>query len=319
MRGERPPEGPGRVVVLGGTGFVGRGLCADFAARGWDVLAVARRAPGGSFPARFLGMDLAEVSGGELAETLEDERPDAVVNATGSIWSRNDAEMDRICTVPALRLLEALGKLSGRPRLVHLGSVLEYGPIRPGDTAGPRLRPRPSSAYGRAKLAASRAVLDAAGTGSVDALVLRIANVAGAGAPEVSLLGAVARQLLAGAAGGEPVTVALAPLTAHRDYVDVRDVCDAVVAATRSRATGTAVDIGRGEAVPVRTLVELLIGVSGVPARIVETPPDPGRPPEAEWLRVDPRPARELLGWRPRRSLAEAVAGFWEDVRARTA
>ncbi|MDT0566726.1 NAD(P)-dependent oxidoreductase [Streptomyces sp. DSM 3412] len=309
--------GQGRVVVLGGTGFVGRRVCADFRATGWEVTAVARRAPAEPDGTRFLPLDLTETPAGALADLLDAQRPDVVVNATGSIWSRDDAAMERICTLPTLRLLKAADSMSRRPRLVHLGSVLEYGPIPPGATVGARWAPEPTSAYGKAKLAASRAVLEAVARGSVDGLVLRVANVAGVGTPDVSLLGRVAARLLHGAAGAEPVVVELAPLRAHRDYVDVRDVSDAVLAAARSTASGTAVDIGRGEAVPVRRLVDLLVEVSGVPARIVEQPLETGAPTEPDWIRVDLGAARELLGWRPRRSLEESVRSYWRDVRDR--
>lgn len=304
-------------MVLGGTGFVGRTVCADFRAGGWDVLAVARSEPVRPVAARFLPLDLAETPPDGLARVLASERPDVVVNATGSIWSRDDDAMHRICTVPALRLLDALATLPRRPRLVHLGSVLEYGPVPSG--GGPRTGPatEPVTPYGKAKLAASRAVLEAAANGSVRALVLRLANVSGVGAPESSLLGAVARQLVAGSAGTGPVTVELAPLRAHRDYVDVRDVSAAVLAAALSSASGRALDIGRGEAVPVRLLVDLLVRVSGVPARIVERPGEPGSAPGRDWIRADPAPAREVLGWQPGRSLMESLAAYWAEVGRR--
>ncbi|MEU4280490.1 NAD-dependent epimerase/dehydratase [Streptomyces tanashiensis] len=308
-----------RVMVLGGTGFVGRTVCADFRAAGWDVLAVARTAPERPAATRFLALDLAETPSATLARVLEAERPDVVVNATGSIWSRDDAAMERICTVPTLRLLDALATLRHRPRLVHLGTVLEYGPLPPDGTPRPDPAPEPTTPYGRAKLAASRAVLEAAASGAVRALVLRVSNVSGVGAPDVSLLGRVAERLVTGSAGGGTVTVELAPLRAHRDYVDVRDVSEAVLAAALSPASGRAVDIGRGEAVPVRWLVDLLVRVSGVPARIVERPAEPGAASERDWIRTDLAPAREVLGWRPRRGLQESLAAYWADVSARPA
>jgi nucleoside-diphosphate-sugar epimerase len=62
--------------------------------------------------------------------------------------------------------------------------------------------------------------------------------------------------------------------------------------------------------VSVRSLVDLLVDVSGVPARVLERdePPAP-----ADWLRVDIQPAEALLGWHPRRSLEDAVRALWND------
>ncbi|CAM5582724.1 hypothetical protein STANM309S_03402 [Streptomyces tanashiensis] len=116
-----------------------------------------------------------------------------------------------------VRLLDALAPLRHRPRLVHLGTVLEYGPLPPDGTPRPDPAPEPTTPYGRAKLAASRAVLEAAASGAVRALVLRVSNVSGVGAPDVSLLGRVAERLVTGSAGGGTVTVELAPLRADRD------------------------------------------------------------------------------------------------------
>ncbi|QXE35936.1 NAD(P)-dependent oxidoreductase [Streptomyces sp. GMY02] len=313
-----------RVLVLGGTGFVGREVCAAFAAAGRRVIAASRNpvpspAPGNHPGVRALRLDLGAVPAARLAGLLDSEKPGTVVNCVGSIWGRTAQDMVPSIVAPTERLLEALALAAVRPRLVHLGSVLEYGPVAPGTTArGPA---RPDTPYGQAKLAATEAVLAAHAAGTVDALVLRIANVAGPGTPDISLLGQVAARLATWDGGPEPVVVELSPLRAHRDYVDVRDVADAVVAAAGTSLTGRCVDIGRGEAVPVRELVGLLVAVSGVPVRLVETvrdEPRGGGPASADWMRVDNGPAGELLGWRPRRSLEDAVRAYWEQYpRAR--
>ncbi|MBB1252292.1 NAD-dependent epimerase/dehydratase family protein [Streptomyces alkaliterrae] len=288
------------VLVLGATGFVGRHVCAAFTAAGHRVVAVARTAVDGLAAARFTPLDLARTPAEDVARLLEEERIDVVVNCIGSIWGAPPEKMVERCTAPTLRLLEALAVTSRRPRLVQLGSVLEQGSP-------------PATAYGQAKLAATEAVLRADARGEVDALVLRVANAAGPGTPEISLLGQVAARLKEAAGRGESALVELTALRAHRDYVDVRDVADAVLAAAGSTATGEVVGIGRGEAVPVRSLVDDLIRISGVPARIVEREAGPARPRTDDWIQVDVTPARRVLGWRPRRSLEDALRSFWAD------
>lgn len=81
----------------------------------------------------------------------------------------------------------------------------------------------------------------------LDGLVLRVSVACGPGAPAGSLSGTVAAHLAAGRD-----VVRLAPLRAHRDLVDVRDIADAVVSAARVPAPALAgaealVNIGRGE------------------------------------------------------------------------
>jgi dTDP-6-deoxy-L-talose 4-dehydrogenase [NAD(P)+] len=301
-----------RALLLGATGFVGRHVVPAFEAAGWTVLQVARTAPEPE-PPGFAAMDLSQEPPGRIAALIDAQRPDVVINGIGSIWGATDADMPTRCTEPTLRLLAGLRSATHRPRLVHLGSVLEYGPTPPGANVGAASGP-PATVYGATKLAATEAVLAADAAGEADAIVLRIANAAGPGTPRVSLLGRVAEQLSA----VDATEVRLTRLTGHRDYVDVRDVADAVLAAARSGVTGAVLDIGRGEAVPVRSLVELLISASGVPARLVVA--DEAAPESTvDWIRVDIAPAAAALGWRPRRSLADAIGAYWEEEKIRAA
>ncbi|EEP73326.1 NDP-hexose 4-ketoreductase [Micromonospora sp. ATCC 39149] len=309
--------GARRVVVVGGTGFVGRHVSAALAARGDDVLVLARRVPSAGLPYRARALDVATLEPAALAAVFDAEQPDAVVNATGGKWNLTDAELPSSCTIPTWSVTAALERTRCRPRLVHLGSVLERVQEPPGAPAGATVPTQPESMYGRAKLAATQAVLAATRAGSVDATVLRLANVVGPGVPPDSLLGRVVVRLVDAAGRDRSARVELSPLRAHRDYVDVRDVAEAVVSATRESVTGRVIGVGRGEAVPVRSLVEMLIEVSGVPTEVVELPDRPGSVEVVDWARVDPGPARDLLGWRPRRSLRDAVGGLWDEAASR--
>lgn len=299
------------VVVLGGGGFVGRAVGERLAAAGHRVVTAGRSAAGpGS-----VRLDLVADGVGDLAGALAGVAPDVVVNSVGSIWGRTDAQMWEATALPVLRLLDALDALPARPRLVHLGSVLEYGPAPEGTPVGPGVPDAPESAYGRAKLAATRAVLDRVRSDGLDARVLRVANVLGRGTPDVSLPGRVAGALLAADPAGPPADIELTPLRAHRDYVHVDDVADAVLPAVTAPGAGDVLPIGRGATVPVRELVELLIEISGRRARIRES--GPAGP--AEHLCVDPGPAARVLGWTARRSLRDAARDLWEQRSVRAA
>ncbi|MEV7289276.1 NAD-dependent epimerase/dehydratase family protein [Streptomyces sp. NPDC093252] len=307
------PARPG-ALVLGGTGFVGRHVCEGLGDLGHEVVAAARRPPDTPLAGRFQRLDLGTQPVRETAAVLAALRPAVVVNAVGSIWGRTDPEMWDAVAAPTLRLLDALDLLpeDHRPRLVHLGSVLEYGRVAPGTTMRAAVTARPTSAYGRAKLAATEAVLDRARTGRLTGMVLRVANLAGPGSPEVSLLGRVAGRLARPGPDGV-ARIELDPLLARRDYVDVRDVADAVIAAATSPLTGELVDLGRGESVPVRALVDLLVERSGVRAEITERPGTGVRHSTEDWSKVDIRPAARLLNWHPRRTLAASVEDFWHE------
>ncbi|WHM36497.1 NAD(P)-dependent oxidoreductase [Streptomyces sp. BPTC-684] len=321
-------------MVLGGTGFIGGHVCAAFRAAGHRVVCVSRgraRPEPGDDGVVHLHRDL-DGPAGEVAALLADVAPEVVVNAAGVVWQADEDRMWSLNARFAERLAHAAAALPGPVRLVQLGSSHEYGPAAPGGSTSEDAACDPVSVYGRTKLAATEAVLRTARETGLAAVVLRVANVTGPGVPGSSLLGIVAQRLAAAAAphgDGGPAELRLAPLRARRDFVDVRDVAAATVLAAAAPArevTGRVINIARGEAVPVRRIVERLIALADSPVRLTEQPlPDPGRDgagrdsralrADLEWQRLDISRARRLLGWRPAVDLDTSLADLLADVR----
>ncbi|WP_089107645.1 NAD-dependent epimerase/dehydratase family protein [Streptomyces hyaluromycini] len=306
-----------RIVVLGATGFLGRHIAQACAAEGHWVLGVSRATPHVAAGHRA-ALDLAATTTARLGEFLLAHRPDVVVNAVGTVWQADEQRMRELNDVFVHRLVTALAELPSPARLVHLGSVHEYGPTPAGVPLTETQDPSPAGTYGWTKLRGTRRVQAAAGDG-LDAVTLRVANACGPGAPPQSLLGKVAAEL-AGQAGltGGTGELRLAPLRARRDFVDVRDVAEAALAAAFAApdvVAGRTINIGRGQAVPVRDLVDRLVALSGLPVRLVEAESPDGTRSGAEWQQTDITLARLLLGWRPRRtldaSLRDLLAGAW--------
>ncbi|MGW3013538.1 NAD-dependent epimerase/dehydratase family protein [Streptomyces sp. NPDC001219] len=301
-----------RVLVLGATGAFGRHVCAAVTAAGEEVLRVARRPGPATAPGRFFPMDLTGAGPDGLARLIDAERPHAVVNAAGAVWLCSPEAMRQANHALVDTVLAAMAAASWRPRLVHVGSVHEYAPQPPGTSLDERTPTRPTTLYGRTKLQGTEAVRTASAAGQVEAVVLRVSNAIGAGTSPGSLLGRVAAQLRAAAADHE-AEVRVSPLRASRDFVDSRDAADAVLAAASLPVAGELINIGRGEAVPVRTMVERLITASGRRARIVEEAEPGARPAtEQDWMRVETGRARRLLHWTVRHSIDSSARDLWE-------
>ncbi|MGD1220766.1 NAD-dependent epimerase/dehydratase family protein [Streptomyces krungchingensis] len=304
--------GPGpNAVVVGGSGFLGRHVCAALTAHGARVLSVARSPAPGVASARI---DLVGGPPAALADLLVDHRASVVVNAAGAVWDYDARALDEANVTLVERLRDAVAKVPHRVRLVQLGSVFEYRMPARGRPLTEEAPTAPSTAYGRSKLRGSEIVLDATRAGLLDGVVLRATSCAGPGMPRSSLLGRVAARLRDAAVRGEPAVVTLAPLTAERDFVDCRDLAAAVAAAATLPVVGRTVNIGSGTAVGVRRLVDLLVAVSGVPATVVEEGTATGRSAGIDWLAVDGGLAARLLGWHPRHSLASTVRAMWSEV-----
>jgi len=248
---------------------------------------------------------------------LAAEKVGTVVNATLG-WGRTEEEMGYTNVRLVERLLGALRSMAYPPRLVHLGTIHEYGPVPYGRLLDEDMTPRPQTLYAQAKLTASLMVLEAVRVGQLDGIVLRVTNTIGPYPAPESFFGALAARLRDDrAAEGVELTIA----DARRDYVDVRDASDAVVRAAQSPLADPLVNIGRGEALYIRELVDALVRATRLPPESVRERRGAvaGRSAGADWIRVDNSRARRLLDWRPRYDIHESMRDLWDTVRPASA
>jgi nucleoside-diphosphate-sugar epimerase len=304
-----------RVLVFGASGFLGEQVCRALTAdeRVTQVIAAGRRPATAGLPR--VQHDLATGTPGQLAELLAGTRVDAVVNCAGRL-SGTPVDLASGNTTAVAALIEGVEAVaerrSGRrPRLVSLGSAAEYGVVERGRPARESDCARPVSAYGVTKLAATRLVELAAAEGRVDGIVLRLFNPIGPGVPAENVAGRAAQQIRdALAEGGDRIH--LGPLGAYRDFVDVRDVASAVVAAVFAAAPAEVVcNVGSGVAVPTRTLIRLLAGAADFAGEIVEADPPSAKSPGVDWIAADLTHTATVLGWAPRFDLAASAQATW--------
>ncbi|GAA2329589.1 reductase [Streptomyces violaceusniger] len=293
-------------MVVGGTGFLGRHICAALTARGNDVVAVARRPGPPVEGAHVVQLDAARGSLGDLVAVLKDA--DLVVSAAGDVWADDEARMAAAHVTAVDRLLDAMARLPHRPRLVHLGSVHEYGPVPDGVRVAEDRPAAPVSVHGRTKLAGTQAVLRSVCEGRVDGCVLRVVNACGPGTPEYSFVGRLAARLRA-RTGDTPLDLTVAD--DRRDYIDARDVAEAVDLAARAPVTGRIINIGRGTATGMRQIADLLVRASGIAPHLVRESGGTVRGRGAGWTCVDNTLAHRLLGWAPRVPLETSLRDTW--------
>ncbi|MFC8870504.1 NAD-dependent epimerase/dehydratase family protein [Streptomyces sp. NPDC057148] len=310
----RPGGDQRRVAVLGGTGWVGRHVVSAAAARGHHVLVAARHPAQHVRSHAFVSLDLARATEEHLTALLVRHRITAVVNATDAAnatdgWDRTDHDLHAMNVTAVHRLVAAMGALPWRSRLVHIGTLHEYGDVPAETLIDESVPPRPAGAYARTKLEGSQAVLDALRAGRVDGLVLRAANVCGPHPSPASFPGKLVGMLRGALAAGEPMRVLLTP--ARRDFVDVRDLADAVVRAVTSPATGHVLNIGSGTAVDMRTLVRLFVTAAGHSTDLIEERTRDVPSLGGTWTKADIRLAGRLLDWRPRVRLVDSLAAMW--------
>ncbi len=310
-----------RVLVTGGAGYIGSVIVARLAARGHDVVVYddlsrghAAAVPAGVPLVRGDVRDAAAVRA-----ALEDGGREAVIHmAALAEVGESVAEPERYHSVNVegtAAVVEAAAA-AGAGRLVFSSTAAVYGapertPIDEDDTLAP------ANPYGETKLLGERLLQRARERGELSATALRYFNACGAdGArgedhdPESHLIPLALRA----ARDGTPIRVfgddyPTPDGTCVRDYVHVADLADAHIAALEAlpRAQGS-FNLGTGSGDSVRAVLDAVEAVTGLPLARETAPRRAGDPPV---LVAGNRRAAEGLGWRPRRSLLDAVSDAW--------
>lgn len=298
-----------RVLVIGANGFLGRHIEQRLAVAGWEVVTAGRsQRPGDPV---HVQLNLVQDEVVSIAKRLAEVAPDAVVNCAG-VTGGSPEELAAGNVIGTAALVEGLFLAGVRARLVHLGSAAEYGLGEPGVPACEGAPTRPVGTYGVTKLAGTRLVQLARTTG-LDALVLRVFNPVGPGAPISSLPGRLAAELSRALA--EDDAVRLGPLDAVRDFVDARDVADAVHAALIVPVVDRSVlNVGSGRGVPVQALVDQLFAITGFSGPVYQDCTGSPRSMSVPWQQADITTTSAALCWRPRTALATSLEDLWRSV-----
>lgn len=304
------------ILVTGATGFAGSHLLDRLPASS-PITAWARpggRAPFGHGRVRWRAVDLLDRAA--VAEAVRDTAPSTIFHLAGAphVGSSFDDPVTplEINAIATHHLLTAVSRHAPAARVIVVTSAMIYGPSNdPHDEASPTL---PSSPYALSKLAQDRLAALAAGEG-LDVVIARPFNHTGARQDPSFSIPAFAEQIARIEAGAAPPRLLVGNLDAERDITDVRDVAGAYALLADKGVTGTAYNVCRGEASRIGDLLEILLRQAR--ARVeIEVDKERLRPIELPRLVGDNARLR-ALGWEPRISVEEMLAGVLQYWRSR--
>ncbi len=296
-----------RVLVTGATGFVGRWATNALTARGAEVVRLSRTASQGGNGGPVVAANLLDPNA--IRRVVNEVRPNVVLHLAWDVshgrFYQAAANLDWLAA--SVHLARAAID-AGVSRIVGVGTCVEYSPPENDDCDEDTTPAEPNTLYGISKEALRRVISRYAAENGFSFAWARLFYLFGPFEDARRLVPSVSIQLARG------LPAELSSGRALRDFMDVRDVGEALAMLTLSDVTGT-VNVGSGRAVSIGAVADQLAEIAGR-SDLIRRGTLPDRPDEAPRIVAATRRLNTEVGYpapRPLRdSLAEAY-NWWQD------
>lgn len=328
-------ETPLKVLVTGGTGFVGRHLIAALdkaLAEGSEVVAGTSRPgsgpagaaiPSGRIPVRLTGMDVTDAA--QVSAVVRAEQPTHLVHlaaiAAVTAATRDPRFAWGVNLDGTLNVALAVAEECPSCQILFSSSSEVYGAsFKAGVPLDEGALLQPANPYAASKAAADLMLGQMALQG-IAVTRVRPFNHTGPGQGEQFAIPSFAAQIARIELGLQEPVIRVGWLDAVRDFLDVGDVVDAYVRVIRSAdrlPPGCIINLASGTGRRIGDLLDRLLSMSKVPIELVQ---DPGRLRASDTPSVvgDSGRARELLGWEPKRDMDDTLRSVLDYWRIRSA
>lgn len=297
------PLGGRRVLVTGGSGFIGRHVVAELASSGAQVRVVDLK------PHPNPSVDVVR---GDIGDRAVLERSlaggfDYVVHlaaVTSVLRSLEHPELTYRTNVEGTALLLEAARSARVQALAFASTNAVTGPVKaPAITEAATLEPL--TPYGATKAAAEMLMSAYSASYGLRCASLRLTNVYG---PGMQAKDSIVARLMRAIRLGHTFEI-YGDGRQVRDYVHAFDVAAAFKLALGDERWQGPLVIGTGTSLSVLEVVEQVRRVSGAELSVRHGPAKPGEMPA---VIVDPARARGA-GWSPRYTFAEGLQGVWTE------
>jgi GDP-4-dehydro-6-deoxy-D-mannose reductase len=280
-----------RVLVTGGTGFIGRALVRKLKEQGRKLV--------------VLGSADGDIADERTLKRFARNAPGHVFHLAGRTFVpeswKDPAGFYRTNVLGTLNVLELCRRSGASLTFV---SAYVYGtpdrlPVK--ETA----EPRPNNPYGHSKAVAENLCRYYADTFNLKVGIARVFNVYGSGQDERFVIPTVLRQLRTSP------EIRIKDSRPRRDYIHVDDVVEALAKIGERRPSWAIFNVASGTSHSVGDIIALLQKAVGVSKPVIELHEE--RPNEIPDVVGDNSRAAADLGWRPQVSMEEGIRRLAAD------
>jgi GDP-4-dehydro-6-deoxy-D-mannose reductase len=306
-----------RVLITGGTGFVGTHLTQYLRSRAVEIAVLAWNVPSSSPDAvKRYAVDIRNADG--VRAVVREISPTHIYHLAGisvvaDSWS-NPRLTYEVNVLGAYNLFEAAMSLPSPPRILNVSTAQLYASsLRPltEDSAI-----RPENPYAASKAMSELVALPYCKSNGGGIITARAFNHTGPGQATSFVLPRIAEQFAQIRMGKRPPVIRLGNINLKRDFTDVRDVVRAYNMLLDKGKVGETYNVCRGSTIALTEIVEKFQSLAEVRVSI-EPDPNMIRSGEADETCGDSSKICAATGWTPQIPLEKTIRDlldYWQTV-----
>lgn len=297
-----------RILIIGSQGFVGShvllALINKFGAGSVYSTSIKDTALLGS--AHCGDFRLTESTVNDLANFIRINKITSVVNAAGVIGVKPSSNPDmKIATA----IVNSFKLLKNRPDLLYVGSSSEYTSVEFEVDTDELSECQPSSIYGNNKLAVTKFLLKSSNQLNFKLCVCRVFNIIGPKMNTKTILGKLYNEVVL----NKKREIDFFSLSSYRDYIDIRDVADAIVKLivkiNSIKYFSKILNVGSGNALQMRSLINQIKHASNDFFEFTEVN-DVYGDKNIFWQRANIEKIKEIISWKTQYTTSQSIHYF---------